>query len=108
MGLIDFYKRWTSNRTEKEKQNRRQEIQDEIKIALLKDSIWLVVGGVAVYKAKNKPAGNHLRQVCSLRYFFRLLAYLLLCLFFLSLFLRLCVDILCLFFFLPLGITVII
>ena len=30
-------------------------------------------------------------------------AYLLLCLFFLSLFLRLCVDILCLFFFFPLG-----
>ena len=31
--------------------------------------------------------------------------FLLLCLFFLSLFLRLCVDILCLFFFLPLGMT---
>lgn len=31
--------------------------------------------------------------------------YLLLCLFFLSLFLRLCVAILCLFFFFPLGIT---
>ena len=31
--------------------------------------------------------------------------FLLLCLFFLSLFLRLCVDILCLFFFLPLGIV---
>ena len=33
--------------------------------------------------------------------------FLLLCLFFLSLFLRLCVDILCLFFFLPLGIILI-
>ena len=32
--------------------------------------------------------------------------YLLLCLFCLSLFLRLCVDILCLFFFFPLGIVV--
>ena len=31
--------------------------------------------------------------------------FLLLCLFFLSLFLRLCVDILCLFFFFPLGIA---
>ncbi|EGF59028.1 hypothetical protein HMPREF9446_00778 [Bacteroides fluxus YIT 12057] len=30
---------------------------------------------------------------------------MLLCLFFLSLFLRLCVDILCLFFFFPLGIA---
>ncbi len=31
--------------------------------------------------------------------------FLLLCLFFLNLFLRLCVDILCLFFFFPLGIA---
>ena len=60
MGLIDFYKRWTSNRTEKEKQNRRQEIQDEIKIALLKDSIWLVVGGVAVYKAKDSDTAEQI------------------------------------------------
>lgn len=60
MGLIDFYKRWTSNRTEKEKQNRRQEIQDEIKIALLKDSIWLVVGGVAVYKANDSDTAEQI------------------------------------------------
>lgn len=60
MGLIDFYKRWTSNRTEKEKQNRRQEIQDDIKIALLKDSIWLVVGGVAVYKANDSDTAEQI------------------------------------------------
>ena len=60
MGLIDFYKRWTSNRTEKEKQNRRQEIQDEIKIDLLKDSIWLVVGGVAVYKANDSDTAEQI------------------------------------------------
>lgn len=60
MGLIDLYKRWTSNRTEKEKQNRRQEIQDEIKIALLKDSIWLVVGGVAVYKANDSDTAEQI------------------------------------------------
>lgn len=60
MGLIDFYKRWTSNRSEKEKQNRRQEIQDEIKIALLKDSIWLVVGGVAVYKANDSDTAEQI------------------------------------------------
>ena len=60
MGLIDFYKRWTSNRTEKEKQNKRQEIQDEIKIALLKDSIWLVVGGVAVYKANDSDTAEQI------------------------------------------------
>lgn len=60
MGLIDFYKRWTSNRSEKEKQNRRQEIQDDIKIALLKDSIWLVVGGVAVYKANDSDTAEQI------------------------------------------------
>lgn len=60
MGLIDLYKRWTSNRSEKEKQNRRQEIQDEIKIALLKDSIWLVVGGVAVYKANDSDTAEQI------------------------------------------------
>lgn len=60
MWLIDFYKRWTSNRSEKEKQNRRQEIQDEIKIALLKDSIWLVVGGVAVYKANDSDTAEQI------------------------------------------------
>lgn len=60
MGLIDLYKRWTSNRTEKEKQNRRQEIQDDIKIALLKDSIWLVVGGVAVYKANDSDTAEQI------------------------------------------------
>lgn len=60
MGLIDLYKRWTSNRTEKEKQNRRQEIQDDIKITLLKDSIWLVVGGVAVYKANDSDTAEQI------------------------------------------------
>lgn len=60
MGLIDLYKRWTSNRSEKEKQNRRQEIQDDIKIALLKDSIWLVVGGVAVYKANDSDTAEQI------------------------------------------------
>lgn len=60
MGLIDLYKRWTSNRSEKEKQNRRQEIQDEIKIDLLKDSIWLVVGGVAVYKANDSDTAEQI------------------------------------------------
>lgn len=60
MVLIELYKRWTSNRSEKEKQNRRQEIQDEIKIALLKDSIWLVVGGVAVYKANDSDTAEQI------------------------------------------------
>ena len=60
MWLINLYKRWTSNRSEKEKQNRRQEIQDDIKIALLKDSIWLVVGGVAVYKANDSDTAEQI------------------------------------------------
>ena len=56
-----------------------------------------------------------LKQKTNLRFVLTLLAslffvfvqtfYLFLCLFFLSLFLRLCVDILCLFFFFPLGIV---
>ena len=50
-----------------------------------------------VYLNKEQTRETFVSQVCSY--------FLLLCLFFLSLFLRLCVDILCLFFFFPLGIA---
>ena len=64
---------------------------------------------VSFLKAKNKPGENQIAASLFFESSFQIIrAYLLLCLFFLSLFLRLCVDILCLFFFLPLGITVII
>ena len=69
---------------------------------------WKLVCKVCIITyTKNKPERLvGALQVCSLlksgqtnNYF------LLLCLFFLSLFLRLCVDILCLFLFFPLGIA---
>ena len=63
MWFINLYKRWTFNRSEKEKRYKRQEIQDEINISLRKDSIWLVVCGVAVYKAnENDTAGQIVRK----------------------------------------------
>lgn len=60
MGLINFYRKWTSNRDEKEKRDKRQEIQDEIKIVLRKDSIWLVVNGEAVYKANDTDTAGQI------------------------------------------------
>lgn len=46
-----------SSRTEKEKRCLRQEIQNEIRIVLRKDTLWLVVGGEAIYKVdKNDTA----------------------------------------------------
>lgn len=56
-------------------------------------------------KCTNKQlAQTSVRITVLVHFFLKKQAYLLLCLFFLNLFLRLCVDILCLFFFFPLGI----
>ena len=60
MGLLNFYRHWMSSRTEKEKSCLRQEIQNEIRIVLHKDTLWLVVGGEAIYKVNNNDTAEQI------------------------------------------------
>lgn len=53
MKIFDYYRQWRHRRAEEEKRNRRQEIQDEIRIKLDRDSLWLMVGNEAIYKASD-------------------------------------------------------
>lgn len=63
----------------------------------------LVIG--LILKQRTNPRDNYLHKFVLYFVLQTKNYFLLLCLFFLSLFLRLCVDILCLFFFFPLGIA---
>lgn len=53
MKIFDYYRQWRKKRAEEERNNRRQEIQDEIRIKLDRDSLWLMVGNEAIYKAND-------------------------------------------------------
>lgn len=53
MKIFDYYRQWRKKRAEEERNNRRQEIQDEIRIKLDRDSLWLMVGNEAIYKASD-------------------------------------------------------
>ena len=60
MGLLNFYKNWMSNRSEKEKVCLRQEIKNEIRIVLRNDILWLVVGDEAIYKVNSTDTAEQI------------------------------------------------
>lgn len=62
MKIFDYYRQWRNKRTEEEKRNRRQEIQDEIRIKLDRDSLWLMVGNEAIYKASGSDTAAEIIQ----------------------------------------------
>src|ERR1035437_10470649 len=77
-------------------------------LLLVRYSLFIIFDWVCFNKQKNKLKA----KIFAYKFVFfdfkdkDLKTYFFLCLFFLSLFLRLCVDILCLFLFLPLGILI--
>lgn len=58
MGIWNYYKRYVEKRVAKEDDARRQEIQDDIRIVLKNNALWLVVGDEAVYKANNSDTAE--------------------------------------------------
>ncbi len=58
MGIWDYYKRYVEKRVAKEDDARRQEIQDDIRIVLKNNALWLVVGDEAVYKVNNSDTAE--------------------------------------------------
>ena len=58
MGIFNVYRKWENKRTEKERVVLRQEIQDEIQIDLRNNTLWLVVGGEAIYKVKQEDTAE--------------------------------------------------
>ena len=62
MRIFDYYRQLRNKRTEEEKRNRRQEIQDEIRIKLDRDSLWLMVGNEAIYKASSSDTAAEIIQ----------------------------------------------
>lgn len=58
MGIWDYYKRYVEKRVAKEDDARRQEIQNDIRIVLKNNILWLVVGDEAVYKVNNSDTAE--------------------------------------------------
>ena len=58
MGICDYYKHYVEKRVAKEDDARRQEIQNDIRIVLKNNALWLVVGNEAVYKANNSDTAE--------------------------------------------------
>ena len=58
MGIWNYYKRYVEKRVAKEDDARRQEIQNDIRIVLKNNVLWLVVGDEAVYKANNSDTAE--------------------------------------------------
>lgn len=58
MGIWNYYKRYIEKRVAKEDDARRQEIQNDIRIVLKNNVLWLVVGDEAVYKVNNSDTAE--------------------------------------------------
>ena len=58
MGIWNYYKRYVEKRVAKEDDARRQEIQNDIRIVLKNNVLWLVVGDEAIYKVNNSDTAE--------------------------------------------------
>lgn len=60
MGILNYYKRYLEKRSKKENDAKRQEIQDEIRIILKNNALWLVVSGEAIYKVNDTDTAEQI------------------------------------------------
>lgn len=58
MGIWNYYKRYVEKRVAKEDDARRQEIQNDIRIVLKNNVLWLIVGDEAIYKVNNSDTAE--------------------------------------------------